>query len=1404
MLKRLVFSFISFILLATIFQLPAFAFTLPSVSVDAPATARGIINVAVSYNSPDDYGIVSVQIDVPGMPRSVPINGIFISPGTSGTLNLTLSTSGWPDDVPATVKAWIYYNNIGGGNVTDTKNIVPHNVPYVTIVSPSGTVKGTVNASISYDFPSTYYSYPARISLERKTILGTYTEIAHTDINLSSLQSTTGAWNFTFDVSGWVDNNYALRAKASYSKTGYAYKTITVANHAQVIPKDKQAPPEKTTTVAEPINVANGNMFTFQTDILIPTKGMLLELSRTYNSQDDYQGSFGYGWRTNFDIALEEQPDQSVIEVDEKGVYTIYTKNPDATYQPSAGKYSILTKNAEGTFVLLRKHGLKLYFDQQGKLVKIEDRNLNAINILRTPNGSISKVSDSSGRKLLFTQNSQGKIIQVEDPAGRLFKYEYDSNRNLVKTVNPLNQSTLYQYDTNHNLIQQTNTNGHSLYFEYDSNDRAYHSWQNNQNNEVTLTFDPAHKTTTSTDSLGNITAYEYNDYGLVTKITDSQGSTQLFNWDSQLNKTSSTNQSGSTTAFTYDSKGNLLTVTDPLSNTTIFTYEPNFDFVNSTTDTLGNTTEYFYDAKGNLAQTKDVLNNITNYSYSGGLLTQIIDANNNLTLFDYDSYGNLVQITDTQNNKTNLAYDILGNTTQTTDALGNVTSFTHDSLNRLTQITYPDNSKVTYAYDPIGNLISSVDQNSNTTTYAYDVVDRLIKVTDAQGNTTAYTYDIEGNRTAITDANGNTIQYFYDSLNRLIKTIGPLNNQTLFSYDPVGNLISKTDANGNTINYTFDALNRLLKKQYPNQTEETYSYDSKGELLTAANSNISYTFTYDSLGQLISTTDSNNRSLTYAYDAAGNKTKMTSPEAKAVTYSYDSLNKLTSILDTYNKTTTYAYDRLSRRTKVILPNQTQTSYNYDALNNLLTLTNNTQSEEVISNYAYTYDKVGNRLAKIEPDLKTSYTYDVLYRLTQSTPVKLKNNGEDKEKKSQLETYTYDPLGNRLTSKKDTYSYNSLNQLLNTKDSTYEYDNNGNLIRKTETDEKDAKQKNYAFSYDYENRLIKVDIQKENKLTIVTFTYDPFSRRISKTTQKEGIEDEDSENNDEEDNDDKVVPRTAYYVYDSEDIILEYNQKDKITTRYTHGPGIDEPLSIERNNELYYYHYDGLGSVTSLTDQKQKIVETYAYDSFGNLKRQGNKTKNRFTYTGREWDKETGLYYYRARYYSPTLGRFLQRDPIGYYDSMNLYLYVQNNPLNYFDPFGEDAYYINNKFNTSTPTNSQISHSFVAITDKDPVSGKEKVVRTFSWVNTNGGLWEDPFKQQNIEGAQKAIDIGVGVEKRGDETLDKYIDYLFEKWKGQKGGFYTYRGWCKVQANRLIDDAIKRKAKDAAKKGKIL
>jgi len=144
----------------------------------------------------------------------------------------------------------------------------------------------------------------------------------------------------------------------------------------------------------------------------------------------------------------------------------------------------------------------------------------------------------------------------------------------------------------------------------------------------------------------------------------------------------------------------------------------------------------------------------------------------------------------------------------------------------------------------------------------------------------------------------------------------------------------------------------------------------------------------------------------------------------------------------------------------------------------------------------------------------------------------------------------------------------------------------------------------------------------------------------------------------------------TWYVYDGNAIIAAYDLSGTVTARYAHGLNIDEPLAVQRGSATSFYHADGLGSIVALTNAAGSVVQTYSYDSFGNVTPSGGITQP-YTYTAREYDNETGLYFYRARYYDSKVGRFVTRDPISFAGGdVNLYGYVRNNPINWFDPFG--------------------------------------------------------------------------------------------------------------------------------------
>ena len=317
------------------------------------------------------------------------------------------------------------------------------------------------------------------------------------------------------------------------------------------------------------------------------------------------------------------------------------------------------------------------------------------------------------------------------------------------------------------------------------------------------------------------------------------------------------------------------------------------------------------------------------------------------------------------------------------------------------------------------------------------------------------------------------------------------------------------------------------------------------------------------------------------------------------------------------------------------MPNGTQTTYTYDASSQLTAVSHQlTALSQQINKAEYLYNPVGNRTSLTDRRGPQAFGYDPLDRLTSASHPLL----------ATPQAFAYDAVGNRTTGGS---VVNAGNQLTADANFIYEYDANGNLSRKSSLSTSLAT----VYTYDAENRLTKVEEFAAGASTPAatsTYRYDGLGRRIEKVANGQ----------------------TKRYVYDGEDILLEYDGANVLQVRYTHGPGIDEPLAVTKAGSTFFYHQDGLGSVTDLTDSAGATAKSYAYDAYGNILESPGTLEQPYTYTGREFDAETGLYYYRARYYDTNIGRFLQEDPIGIAGSLNVYLYALANPLSFVDPDG--------------------------------------------------------------------------------------------------------------------------------------
>ncbi len=307
------------------------------------------------------------------------------------------------------------------------------------------------------------------------------------------------------------------------------------------------------------------------------------------------------------------------------------------------------------------------------------------------------------------------------------------------------------------------------------------------------------------------------------------------------------------------------------------------------------------------------------------------------------------------------------------------------------------------------------------------------------------------------------------------------------------------------------------------------------------------------------------------------------------------------------------------------------TNYAYDNLSRLLSVLHQSAST-TLDGASYTYDNAGNRVSKTNylNNVTEGYSYDPLYQLTQVT-----------QGASTTESYSYDSVGNRLSSLgMPSYSYNAANELTSTTSGSYTYDYNGNAVTKNDSTGVTA------YAWDFENRLTSVTLPGSSGT--VSFQYDPFGRRIYKSSSS----------------------GTSVYTYEGDNLVEEMNSAGMVVARYSQGLNIDEPLAMLRAGATSFHNADGLGSATSLTDAVGALTQTYTFDSFGKQTASSGPLTNPFQYTGREFDDETGLYYYRARYYDQMLGRFVSEDPTEMNGGIDFYTYVGNRPIVATDPTG--------------------------------------------------------------------------------------------------------------------------------------
>jgi len=706
---------------------------------------------------------------------------------------------------------------------------------------------------------------------------------------------------------------------------------------------------------------------------------------------------------------------------------------------------------------------------------------------------------------------------------------------------------------------------------------------------------------------------------------------------------------SGCSTNCAWNIIGDAIQANAIRNVTTTYIYNSTTGFRLSETDPEGNTTSYMYDALGRVTQvTYPTVGGVTAYShtyyYGNNNTMKTIDQIGHVTKTYFDGLARETEVQRWNGTSAYSAeyftYNWLDQVATKTTAAGYTYTYYFDWDGQLTKTTNPDHTNSTTSYDYVNNQKTVTDENGHKTVYAYDWNQRLgsVKQYNSSANyfLTTYLYDLAGNTLSVTDAKHNQTAYQYDDLNRLTTTTFPTSPATTESrtYDNMGNMLTLTPANGTNskILYIYDQLNRLTKVTYPGSGGAvTYTYDAAGNRLSMASPSASDYYRYDARDRVINATEyvgGVKYQALYSYDKASNIVQVTYPDSYALSMTYDGANRLKTV----GSYATIGYTVDDKVSKITYGNGEVTTYTYYSTD---------RPKEILDKYGstkemdlnYTYDGTGNVLTLNNE----AYHYDWLNRLNYTS-------GPWTTTK-----YAYDQVGNRIRmvqgSTTTVYCYGAYNSLASYTTSTcssptvsYTYDSNGNLITKTG---------GWTYSYDYANELTKVT---HSGSTVQTNAYDGDGNRVKQVAGSS----------------------TNTYSYQGLNILYEKNVTGTHTTLTKHFYANGLQLAKMVNSTKYYLHEDALGSVRLVATATVTIKFSSNYVPYGsNYAMVGKEV---FMYTGKMYDSATGLYYYGARYYDSTIGRFVTED--SYSGSMadpmtlNRYIYARDNPERYTDPNG--------------------------------------------------------------------------------------------------------------------------------------
>lgn len=1040
------------------------------------------------------------------------------------------------------------------------------------------------------------------------------------------------------------------------------------------------------------------------TDLSVPVAGVPIQVKRIYDTRQSLRTKdFGYGWSLGImDAQIRKTKRPSYIGPTMYPGSRVYINTPDGrrvgftthidflgafgfvfvkvTFNPDPGVYEKLAINGDNTailfdgvivgglatepydptaFKLTLKDGTVFVYDQYLGLQQVTDLNVNRLEVTSAGVFHYPAGSTVSDVKIDFVRDAKGRITKVIDPAGHAINYTYDADGNLSAVADQESNETKVSYrtDRKHYLDSIIDPLGNrAVKTEYDAQGRVV-AIMDALGHRTEQTADLSAFSGTYTDANGNVTTVFYDDRGNEIKKVDPEGGAIEFQFDANNNEIWRRDPRGNVTQHTYDDRGNCTSVTDAVGHVTRMEFNQ-FNKPTTIVDALGRTTRMTYDAQGlaiGSINPDGVSSAVTRDAQ--GRVSSVTDFNGHTTQYDYEggcACGKPGRITYPDGTSRSFQYDSMGRTIGETDELGQTTSRTYDNAGRLVAIKDPNGSMAAYTYS--GTLkVSQTDPMGRVTRFSYDAANRLVAVTDPENGVVRYEYDAAGKRTAVTDPSGNTSRFVYDMAGRLIREMDALGHSRQYAYDAAGNQIEVIDRNGRRLTFEYDALNRGNREIWWDGSAIVRTIDSTfnavGMLTEVVDPTSQLSFEFDNLLRLRQSAQHAQGlpdfALNYQYDNAGNVVSVVDNWGVQTASEFDSRDRRS--LEKWQGPTIsgvsvrYAYDAAGNRASIErfadlggAQMVSKSSYNHNAIGAITDLVHSDGVGAILATYHYDRDLMQQVAMKTANGASADYQYDSRGQLTVAAYHGIQSD----------ETFNYDADGNRSGGSSQV---GADNRIMADGTYAYSYDNEGNMIGRNRLSSGETS----TYEYDHRNRLTRVVNMKQGggASQVVEYVFDPMNRRIWKSVdgQRFGM------------------------LYNGNNIWADCDATGNVTQRYLLGGRIDEMLARHTVNQgVVWYLADADNSIVGHASASGALLNRIDYSAFGKVVSESNPAAgDRFGFTSREREDEIGLYFYRARFYSPDLGRFISKDPLSFESGeSNLYRYCKNNPLLYTDPYG--------------------------------------------------------------------------------------------------------------------------------------